>query len=675
MAVANSAVDESHAVLWEELQIGPIRVKNRVALNPLTTLWSHEGVLSERHLDYYEERAAGGLGLLISEQHIADRRRISGFRNSSSALEPRNIPMLTQLGDRVHAHGAAQFIQLYCPGSLDSSYIDVDGFSPIWAPSMIPSAAHGEAPEAMGRDEIRELRSGFVEAARNVATAGLDGVELHGSHSWLLHRFISPLFNHRTDEYGGSAEGRTRLVREIAAEIREAVDGLALGIQLSIDDYRGSKGVTVDYVDEELGLFVAEGLFDYINLSTGNELTDEETIPPMERPDIPVERYGARARGVVGPDVKILVGGGVRDIDNAARLVRDGVADFVAMARPILADPAIVRKAQEGRAHEIRPCIATNDCFRSAVEWRGVTCTMNPFAGRERRWRADRRSDGGRNVVVVGGGPAGLQAATAAAERGHNVTLLEREQATGGHLRLLASLPHRARWHDAIDWFDSAARRAGVEIRTGVEVTPDSPELASADVVLYATGSSWQKTGFSPARPEVSEIAGAEADNVITIDEAGRRALADPAALGQSVLIADETGDYLPLGIADLVSEAGARVELVTRHSGVAHRVTLACDHNEVYARLAARDVSFRPGHLLDAVDGDRVALIELWSGRSVNVPGVDTVVLSMGREPNAELFAAAAPTGPDARLIGDARAPRKMREVVAEGQEAGFGI
>ncbi|MGV1047246.1 MAG: FAD-dependent oxidoreductase [Solirubrobacterales bacterium] len=677
MSAVASASSIDLSVLWQELQIGDVTLKNRVALNPVNTLWSNQGLLSDRHLDYYEERARGGLGLIISEQHIADRERLSAFRNSSSALVPEAKDRLRAAGERVHPHGTAQFVQFVATGPLDNANIAVGGFEPIWAPTVMPSNAFAESAMEMGPREIRELIDNFTRAAKNVAEAGLDGVEIHGSHSWLIHRFLSPLYNHRTDEYGGSVEGRTRLLREIAEEIRSKVPELkALGVQLSVEDYRGAAGITAEYVEEELA-FIGTGLFDFINLSTGNELTDEETIPPMERPGIPAEHAGARARAAVGPGVKVCVGGGIRTVEEAARLVGSGIADFVALARPLLADPALVRKAQEGRTDQIRPCIGTNECFRTAIERRGVSCLMNPFVGREGRWSATATVSRPnlRKIVVVGGGPAGLQAATAAAEHGHDVTLFEREPSTGGHLRLYPRLPHRGRWQDAIDWFDGAARRAGVDVRTGIEATAGMAELGQADAVLFATGSTWQDTGFVPILTERPRIPGVEQENVLTIDAALERALDDPGSLGGSLVIFDETGGYLPLGLADAVSEAGARVAIVTRFESVAHKVRMACDHLEVFARLAGRDVRLLPGHVIDAIDGDRVLARELWSARELPLEGVTTVALSLYRTADTSLFDEVRDPAADSQLVGDAKTPRETAEVIAEGQAVGFEL
>jgi 2,4-dienoyl-CoA reductase-like NADH-dependent reductase (Old Yellow Enzyme family) len=662
-------------VLWEEVDVGPFRTRNRIVLNPLTTMWASDGIMSTRHLEYYEERARGGVGMLITEQHVADRDRLSTFRGSSSALEPGNLAVLEQLGERVHSYGAKQLVQLYGAGTLDNANIEIGGFSPIWAPSYVPSAANNEGPLVMGHAEIRELRSNFVRAAKNVAGAGLDGVELHGSHSWLLHQFLSPLYNRRADEYGGSVEGRTRLIREIAAEIRASTPHIAIGLQLSVDDYHGEHGITPAYVEEELGYLGGPDLFDYISLSTGNELTEDATIPPMERVAIPAEACGRRARATVASGVKVLVSGGVQTVENAARLVGEGVADLVAFARPLLADAELVRKAQDGRPGEIRPCVATNECFRAGLQNRGVTCLMNPFAGREGRWRRGGPPRRRRRVTVVGGGPAGLQAATAAAEHGHAVTVLERLPATGGHLGLLAVLPNRGRWRDAIRWFDGAARRAGVKIQTDYLVTEQSPELNEADVVVFATGARWQTTGFSAFRPDRDAIPGIHRANVTTINNAIERATTDPQSLGDRVLIIDETGGYLPLGLADLLSAVGTRVDIVTRFPLVGHVVEEARDHTEVFARLAARAVAFRPGNTVEAITDDGVILTEVWSGRRRDLTEIDGIVLSVLREPNREVYDAAAHVSSDLQLVGDALAPRDTREVIAEAQDVGYAL
>lgn len=301
----------------------------------------------------------------------------------------------------------------------------------------------------------------------------------------------------------------------------------------------------------------------------------------------------------------------------------------------------------------------------------------NPIAAREREWGTSvtRRHDRPRKVVVVGGGPSGMQTAIAAAEGGHQVTLFERSQALGGHLKLLAKLPHRARWQDGIDWFAGAMRRAGVDVRVGEEGVATTAEIVAADVVLCATGARWQATGFSPVNPTVPALPGCAQDNVIDVAAAAEKPFEDATVLGERVVIIDESGEYLPLGVADVLSEMGTVVTVVTRHAGVGHHVTYSLDHGALFKRLAARDVEFRPATMVTAIEEARVAVVELWSGREDSIENVGTVVMSMLRASETELYDSIASVVPESRLIGDALVPRRTAAVIVDGHAAGFEL
>lgn len=677
-ATANRTNDpDALAVLWEPLEIGPATVRNRIGHAPFTTLWATDQVLTERHLAYYEERARGGLGLIIGEQQAADRERISFLRNGCSALDPRCVEVYKELAERVHRQGGTQFLQLFGPGILDSVGLDLEGWAPIWGAGRIPSSGFGDQPLPVPIEQIPEIAANFGRAAANVEAGGLDGVELHGARSELIGQFLSPLYNRRDDAYGGSPEARCRFALEIAESVRQSAPKVAVGIQISVDEYMGDAATTEDVAAEQLGILAASGLFDFVDLSTGNEFTDFLTIPPMELGEIPTAKFGPRAKSIVGDDVKVMINGGVHDVATAARLVSDGVADIVLMSRPSFADAEIVNKARSGRVEEIRPCLGHNDCLHAAHKGRPVACQMNPAAGRESRWgiTVPRETARKRRVVVAGGGPAGMQAAIAAAQNGHDVALFERSDTLGGHMALLARLPGRARWRDGVDWFAAELERSGVDVHLGTELSAGSEALAGTDTFIAATGARWSRTGFSPVNPTLDRLPGVEQENVIDADAAAEAALADPRSLGGRVVILDESGEYLPLGVADALSSGGTEVTIVTRHPGVGLHVAFSLDHGAVFKRLAAQNVEMRSVRMVTAIDGDRVAITELWNSSDDDIEGVDTVVLSLTREPCDELYREVSATVADARLIGDALVPRRTAAVIAEGQSVGFEL
>ena len=270
-----------------------LTLRNRVMAGPATLLYADDNVLSERHIAFYRERAAGGAGVIVSEEHAAHPTALGAFRHACTAWEPRAVGPFTRLAEAVHEHGGRQLIQLYAPGLADSSTLNLDDWGPVWAPSAIV-APDGERSVAMAQADIDSMVAGFVTSASNVAAAGLDGVELHGAHGWLIGQFLSPMFNRRTDGYGGSTEARCRLALEIAQAVRDHRPGLVLGLQLSVDEYVGDVGITPEETDRQVEILAGSGLFDYLSLSTGSQFS--------RAPDDPAHRDpGRRARRARAP--------------------------------------------------------------------------------------------------------------------------------------------------------------------------------------------------------------------------------------------------------------------------------------------------------------------------------------------------------------------------------------
>jgi 2,4-dienoyl-CoA reductase-like NADH-dependent reductase (Old Yellow Enzyme family) len=570
--------------LWQPLAIGPTTVKNRVMANATTLLYGERNILSDRHIAYYRERARGGTALLVSEQHAVHPIGTGAFPTCCAAWDPAAVPQLAKLADAVHEHDCRFFVQLFAPGVNDSGTMMVDRWHPLWGASRLPSFKRNETPLVMGQAEIGEIVRGHARSARNVAEAGLDGVEIHAAHNWLVAQFLSPLWNDRTDAYGGSVENRCRMALDIATAIRDATphSPLTVGIQLSVDEYLGDIAITPEDTEAQLEVLAASGLFDYFDVSTGAAYSNQWTIPTMEVPDGFLAPFGKRAREIVGGRASIFLVGRIRDLATAARLVDEGCADMVAMTRAHIADPFLVSKALQGREDETIKCVGENECMLRVSLNREVTCFLNPATGREAEWGAGRLTRAGpsetKRVVVVGGGPAGMQAAAAAARRGHEVLLVERENELGGQLTLLKQLPGRADWQDAIDSLATGLRVSGVETRLGVEADGAVLGAERPDTVLCATGATWDRTGFSPQRPHFPLIPGVDQESVLDVAAATRRALRDPDSLGRRVLVVDETGDYLPVGLADLLSAAGVSVEMVTRHPLVGHNLYATLD-------------------------------------------------------------------------------------------------
>ena len=333
-----------------------------------------------------------------------------------------------------------------------------------------------------------------------------------------------------------------------------------------------------------------------------------------------------------------------------------------------------MKKAREGRTREIKRCVGANECLFRNFQQRDIFCLVNPVTGREERWGGDLSTvaNGDRKrVAVVGGGPAGMKAAEIASKRGHDVVLLEREDELGGHINRIKRLPTRADWQDAIDGMATGMELGGVDVRLGAEATLSSLEELAPDVVVYATGSTWDCTGFTSFRYDRQTMPGVEQDNVLDIGTATDRALADPKSLGKRVTIVDETGDYLPLGLAELIGAAGATVEVLTWRLFVGENVHGAFEAAHVLPRLSKLDVTLTGQAFVEKVNGREVEAYETW-GSWRRTDEVDTVVLSLLRSPREQLFDESKENFAETHRIGDGLAPRRTIVSIYEGEELG---
>ena len=659
--------------VWTPLQIGATTVKHRIMVTGHTQLYGRDGVISDRHVDYYRERAKGGAALLILEQQAAHPAGMN-YHAGCVAFDERAIPGYRALAEAVHEFGARQFVQVFAGGSQGRGTLHIHNWHPLWAVSRVPSVVYNETPMVMEQRHIDEIVDGFARSAVNIKAAGLDGIEIHAAHNQCVGEFLSPAFNKRDDRYGGSVQNRCRLLVEIAQEVRRRVGSdIAVGTRLSFDEYLGPAGITPQDSEEQLELLAATGLFDFFDISGGGYHTLHVSVSPMGAMEegfmVPFAR---RAKAVVGDRAKVFVVGRILDVGFADRIVGEGSADMVAITRGHIADPFLVRKALEGRERETIRCVGANVCITRLIGDMEITCVFNPATGRERELGDGtlRATAAPRRIGVVGGGPAGLRCAATAARRGHEVVLYERGDRLGGHLNLIAGLPTREGWRVGIDNLVSPAQDAGVEIRLRTQASAAMLADEGLDVVVCAGGSTWERNGYSAVRPERDEIPGAEQDHVLDVASAIERALADPSSLGARVLIVDETDGYLPVGLAEILAGAGVSVEIVTPHLFAGADLLATLDMAHVIPRVKALGVTITAQQFVERIDGGAVELYDVWGVQRRTVE-VDSVVIAMMRRPNDELYfeLAAARGSETVHRVGDAVAPRKLEAVIYEGE------
>lgn len=664
--------------IWEPLTIGNTRVKNRIMMTAQSILYGDNNILGDRHIEYYRERARGGAALFICEQQGAHRYAKGSFHNGCSAWDPKSIPQYAKLAEAVHEYGARQFVQLYAPGVHDKGTTIIDEWHPLWGVSNTPSIVHHEVPMVMEKEHIADLVDGFAQSALNVKVAGVDGVELHAAHSYLFGQFLSPIYNHRDDEYGGSVKNRCRVIVETGEEIRKRCGrDFTVGVRISFDELMGDVGIVPEQAEEQLDIMAETGLFDFFNISGGSYHTLHMAVAPMSVDYGFMLPFGKRAKAVVGERAKVFIVGRIVDLGMAEQALADGAADMVAMTRAQMAEPHMIRKTREGRGREIIGCMGANECVARTFENRPSVCLVNPTVGREKTWNNQNLNPvapaAAKCVIVVGGGLGGMHTAQLAAQRGHKVTLIERDDSLGGHLKLLMKMPTRKEWGIAVENLRRRMDVFDVDVRLGEEATVASLQHEDPQALVVATGFSYGSTGYSQFRPERDAIPGHDSDHVIDIGTAARQVLADPASLGAKVLIIDQIGDHLPLGLAELLRlEGKAEVEIVSPMDVVCPDVFRRLEYPHVVPRLSEAGVAMTPRHFVENIEGDTVEIYPLWGGPRRVVDGVDTVVISIDRRPEAALYFACRNDFTEVHRIGDCVAPRGPAAVTYEAEKLG---
>jgi 2,4-dienoyl-CoA reductase-like NADH-dependent reductase (Old Yellow Enzyme family) len=658
--------------LWTPLRVGGTTIPNRVMTSAMTLQYGERGRISDRHLAFYRERARGGVGLVFSEQLTATRVSGSPFPEALDAHDDGAIDGFNAIAAALAPYETRFFAQLFAAGAVDVSASGLDGWGPVRGPSPI-AAPGGEQPLPLTRGEIATIVEDFARSAAHVRAGGLDGLEVHGSHGWLIGQFLSPYYNRRDDEYGGDAGNRCRLAIELGQAVRAAVGHkFPVGLSLCYDELIGAAGITPEDTLEQLSVLSAAGIYDFFDLSIGSSHSEHHTIAPMDVPEGFALAFAARAKALVGDAAAILVAGRIVDPTMAAFAVADGAADMVAMSRAHLADPYLLAKLRE-RNRRITRCVGANTCVARALRGEPVACVLNPATGREAAWgegTLDRVDPArARSVLVVGAGPAGLRFAATAARRGHDVVVHERHAEPGGHLRQWSWLPARGAWARAVDDMVASLEEAGGRLVLGSE--PDATALVNEapDVVAVATGAAWDASGRTPERPDRAAIPGADDGRAVGLDVALERWRRDPTSLGTRVVIVDGVGTFAPFGLAEGLAAGDVDVEVVTPATTLGARAAEQLELPHILPRLRELGVALTLGHHLDEIADRRVVLADVWGGRGRTVAGVDTVVLACARDPRDALYRALVGRVGNVRRVGDALAPRDTAAVIHEAE------
>ncbi len=595
------------------IEINGLVIKNRVVRTAHGTNIG-KGRINDELIAYHEARAAGGCGLTILEAASVHRTDMGTLWLHNASV----VDDYRWLMDRLVPYGMAVFQQL---GHLGYEGVTADG-GPPWSASELAGPSVRHPAKTMTQDDITELIDAFAQAARWSVEGGVHGVEVHIAHGYLLQQFMSATTNQRTDDYGGIWENRIRLAREVVGAVRNAIGAdVVVGVRIGSEAV-GDAGVTEHDCAELVKVLADDGLIDYVNLTYGSCLRPHKIMGGMHEP--PGYELEAAAPVVAAVDLPAIVTGRFRTLAEADELIADGVADMVGLTRAHIADPDLMAKSVAGREAEVRPCIAGNDGCVGGLNRGRLSCAVNPAVGRELEFPPLDRSPQSRQVVVVGGGPGGMEAARLAAERGHSVVLFEARDRLGGAVREAQRMPTRALLGDICDWQERELARLGVDVRLNQSADVESITAADPDLVVVATGATGAKI------PDISTM-----------------------PKGATAVVDDRFGGYEALGLAEWLATRDLAVTLTTPSRRVAANALLDLVVQPALERLQALNVQIQT---------------------KVDPPPQADLTLTVAKHPHDPLSVDLIAAGLNVKVIGDAQTPATILTAISHAHSISFG-
>lgn len=649
------------------ITIGKVQLKNRI-VRPAHATNHGKGYVNDDLIAYHERRAKGGVALSILE--IGSIHYTTPF--ALNLFDPAIGDGYRKLVDTIKPYGMKLFQQLWHAGH---NMFPMDG-SPPWSASDLPGRFGNVAPIPMTKGMIDEIIGAYADSARRCEEYGLDGLDVQCGHGYLIAQFLNPITNNREDEYGGSFENRARFMIEVMEAVRGAVSPeTAVGIRISPDLLKGGLGPE-EYL-RATKMLTDRGLIDYASLSFGNYHMFPFITSGMDAPAgyelptaVPVTHH---------VDVPTIVVGRFRTLEEADQVIRQGDADMVGIVRALIADPELVSKSLSGNPELVRPCIGCNQgCAAGALVTGHMECTVNAAVGRERVMGEHLLApvETPKTVLVIGGGPSGMEAARIAATRGHKVILAEANSKLGGMVEAAKRAPSRHTIGDITDWLEREIYRLGVDVRLSTYVDASDVAEYGADEIIVATGSLPRMDGIQVSHPQ-APIEGFDRRNVISSYDLF---MESSVPAGETAVVIDDAGHYEGLACSEELIRRGFKVTLITQLPGIAPQLHMGGITEPALNRMhQAGDFRYhiRTRAIAISDTGVKVGPESFWyeSGAGEFEIPADVVVFVSTNRCNRDVYDALREQGSNVRVVGDANSPRYLQVAIREGHIAGAAV